>query len=377
MASNGSIATTDHLGPQVNITVWICFIISGLAATSKILTKLGRSHRDFRLSSLQVDDYLVLASIVFAVGQSITVSQQVGAGLGDHISGLTYAQIARYQKAGLAADILYIVTLGLAKVAAFHFALSLQPHSKNKIVIYGFMVFVAVWSMVAVFGIAFQCKVPRLWTASEQCFDQPAFWAFIEAVNAFTDLGLIVILCTIVWILQITKAKFMLLSVFSARSLILVPIVFRVIYIFRAERALGWDPTYNQTNVAIATAVLMNTSIVLTCVPFLKPLMQHLQPGWSTSDVIRGVGYNVMYGKSQFEGGSFPMGSVVSGQSRSNASENRSQVRSQSLSSLNPHSSAAYAEKTTPTGTLQLKGSMIQRTDVFQVESRHGSESRS
>lgn len=58
----------------------------------------------------------------------------------------------------------------------------------------------------------------------------------------------------------------------------------------------------------------MNTSLVLTCVPFLKPLMEALQPGWSTSDIVQGVGYNFMYGKSGISSGKYPLGSVIGGQ---------------------------------------------------------------
>jgi hypothetical protein len=62
----------------------------------------------------------------------------------------------------------------------------------------------------------------------------------------------------------------------------------------------------------IATAVLMNTSVVLTCVPFLKPLMEALQPGWSTSDVVQGVGYNVMHGNGLIRSRHYPIGGVIS-----------------------------------------------------------------
>lgn len=76
---------------------------------------------------------------------------------------------------------------------------------------------------------------------------------------------------------------------------------------------IGWDPTFKEANVAIATAVLMNTSLVVTCIPFLKPLMEALQPGWSTSDLVKGVGYNVTYGKSALSSGKFATGSVIGG----------------------------------------------------------------
>lgn len=97
-----------------------------------------------------------------------------------------------------------------------------------------------------------------------------------------------------------------------------------------------------ETDVAIATTLLMNTSLIMTCIPFLKPLMDNLQPGWSTSDVVRGVGYNMMYGKNTtIRSGQYPMGSVVSGQVRSDNG----------------------------TGTGNRKG--IERTKTFDIESRN------
>lgn len=42
--------------------------------------------------------------------------------------------------------------------------------------------------------------------------------------------------------------------------------------------------------------------------------MEALKPGWSTSDVVGGVGYNVMYGKSAFTSGQYPTGSIIAGQ---------------------------------------------------------------
>jgi len=59
----------------------------------------------------------------------------------------------------------------------------------------------------------------------------------------------------------------------------------------------------------------MNTSIMITCLPFLKLLMEQLQPGWATSDIRHGVGYNLTYGKKSrstvTHSDRFPVGSVV------------------------------------------------------------------
>ncbi|KAF2743338.1 hypothetical protein M011DRAFT_461766 [Sporormia fimetaria CBS 119925] len=346
MASGAPLITPDHLGPKVDITVWICFVVSGLAVTSKVLTKLGRSQRHVRLANLELDDYILLASWAFAAGQSISVSRQVDAGLGDPISVLPRDRVESYEKAGYAAQLLYICTLLTAKLAGCLFALHLQPHSGNKMVVRGLMAVNSVWALASLFVIAFQCKVPRTWAiTSDQCINQPALWTFVEAMNGATDVGLCILLCSIVWALQMAKSKFVLLAVFAARMFIVIPIVFRVVYIYKADASRDsaeWDPTSKETNVAIITAILMNVSLILTCVPFLKPLMENLKPGWSTSDVVRGVGYNIMPGRSTIKSGQYAMGSVISGQSRN-------------------------GEKKSP-----MEG--IKRTDAFDMESRSDEE---
>lgn len=71
----------------------------------------------------------------------------------------------------------------------------------------------------------------------------------------------------------------------------------------------------DESSVAITTAIAMNTSIVVTCIPFLKPLMEQLQSGWATSDIRHGIGYNLTYSKksevTRMYINRFPKGSVI------------------------------------------------------------------
>ena len=89
-------------------------------------------------------------------------------------------------------------------------------------------------------------------------------------------------------------------------------VAFRLFYLYRLNYGrIG----HEEGPAAIATAVAMNTSIMITCFPFLKPLMEQLQPGWATSDIRHGVGYNLNYGKKSRSAvtvsNRFPVGSVV------------------------------------------------------------------
>jgi hypothetical protein len=78
---------------------------------------------------------------------------------------------------------------------------------------------------------------------------------------------------------------------------ILVPITFRLAHIFSTSTDDRGDYA-NDYITAILMAVEMNALIVVTCIPFLKAAMDHLQPGWSTSDIRKGVGFTVAYGKA-------------------------------------------------------------------------------
>lgn len=67
----GPLVTPDHQGPRIDIAVWVCFVISGLAVTAKILTKLGRSQKHVRLANLELDDFFLFASLVSPKTQKI------------------------------------------------------------------------------------------------------------------------------------------------------------------------------------------------------------------------------------------------------------------------------------------------------------------
>jgi hypothetical protein len=83
---------------------------------------------------------------------------------------------------------------------------------------------------------------------------------------------------------------------------------------YRNQIGSEWDPTFSEANVAIATSVAMNAAIIASCVPFLKPLVDSMQTGWSNSDVRQGLGFTVLYTQSSANASrlrSFNKGSVI------------------------------------------------------------------
>lgn len=108
-----------------------------------------------------------------AIGQTIAVSMQVAHGLGRHTSTLSSSQIADYDQAEYASQILYISATSLAKLAVLQFLTTLARKNLGRLATKAVMAAALVWSLVAILSIAFQCSLPHPWAiTSVQCFDQ-------------------------------------------------------------------------------------------------------------------------------------------------------------------------------------------------------------
>jgi hypothetical protein len=64
MASLGNSINGDNRGPAIDIAVWICFILCAISIVAKVWTKLGRRGQKIHVGNLQLDDYLVVLSLV-------------------------------------------------------------------------------------------------------------------------------------------------------------------------------------------------------------------------------------------------------------------------------------------------------------------------
>lgn len=78
------------------------------------------------------------------------------------------------------------------------------------------------------------------------------------------------------------------------------------------RQAGRFDDNTADPSVAIASAVAMNIAILATCVPFLKPLMDQLMGGWSTSNVRVEGEYATSLAYASELSSRYPPGSVIS-----------------------------------------------------------------
>ncbi|KAF2008734.1 hypothetical protein BU24DRAFT_415483 [Aaosphaeria arxii CBS 175.79] len=251
-------------------SVWLCFTITGLAVLAKVLGRIWRRDP----IPLGSDEVVMSIALIAAFAQSLVVSRQVAAGLGTNPRQIPASQQGSYEKLGYTSQFLYVVTIGSAKVATFLFAVKLGALRHLPKITYAGIFITSVWFITSGLLVAFQCQGPYYWKIySGRCISQSRFWSYVEVFNTSIDISFVIVL------------NFLTAS-------------------------------HEEARIAIATALAMDVSVLVTCIPFLKPFMEQLQPGWSTSDIRRGVGYGASQGKQSRSivvsfSDRFPMGSVV------------------------------------------------------------------
>ncbi|MCJ1376853.1 hypothetical protein MMC20_008098 [Loxospora ochrophaea] len=294
MSSSQVLATSNDRGPVINLANWIMVVVMVLSTFTKLATKYGRIH------TIVTDDYLMLAAMVvlsplMSVGHSVAISEQVSGGLGKHQYSLSPSQVDKYQQvcsapqtgktSGYTSQIFYVLAICFSQLAVLQIFTTFARNEFRVKIIRGVMIFAVVWAVTAIFAIAFQCHVPNPWTiiVSDRCFNQPAFWDVIEVFDMLVDL---VVTILPIYLLSDVKLpwskKLFIMSAFAGRALMLPVTILRLVYISSAYHSL--DRTYADFNTVITTVVDVNISIILACIPFLKPFVDSLQIGLFNSD---------------------------------------------------------------------------------------------
>ena len=133
----------------------------------------------------------LIASQLGAVGYGIAVSYEVSAGLGRGTTFLEAGNLDRFEHASsldpltvtlidglplqayFTAQLFYILSLCLGKLALLVFMLNFALKKVRRQVLQGLMWLNIVWLVVGILAVAFQCDIPRAWAVvTGKCFDQ-------------------------------------------------------------------------------------------------------------------------------------------------------------------------------------------------------------
>ncbi|KAL8375188.1 hypothetical protein RB599_001771 [Gaeumannomyces hyphopodioides] len=155
-------------------------------------------------------------------------------------------------------------------------------HSKTlQTVCFWFIIYVCAWSAVQSTLLLLSCFpfpiiVPSM---ADKCLTTLPIWYFSSAMSTITDVLIFCIPLHSVWQLQLpVKQRLMVLGIFGLGFLIST--------LYRS--VISTDPTWDNIDAAIWSAVELGVSILASNLPTLRPLLSRLRPGHGFSSGPRG-----------------------------------------------------------------------------------------
>ncbi|MCJ1465194.1 hypothetical protein MMC07_003810 [Pseudocyphellaria aurata] len=170
-------------------------------------------------------------------------------------------------------------------MALLQFLVYLARNNTRRLVVIGVMIFNCISAMVAIFCVAFQCSLPHPWAILlDKCFDQQAFWIAFGVMDIAADVATILSSIILLHDLHVERSqKSPIIMAFASRALMIPIVIVRLVLLKATVNSA--DHPYDDFAVAITTIVHINISIIVSCIPFLKPVMDSLQTGVLASDL--------------------------------------------------------------------------------------------
>ncbi|KAG8168978.1 hypothetical protein KVR01_001727 [Diaporthe batatas] len=264
----------DIVNAVTNVLVWFLFITNILSVSARLGTRYYVSKE------LEWDDGLQVLAQVTTLGQCICITIAAEHGFGKPTDSLAQDDLEIVAKFLYASLPLLILTLALIKWSISIFITRLTPDEAHLMVDTALRILNGLWWLSATLISLFQCSVPRVWdwVNRDHCIDQRAWWTYFVVMNIVIEIGYVGLLVWIIGMLHMSRPqRVLILVVFVARILVVAAAVAQLITYWRAYATADinsniWLPT-------ILNQVVVTTSVITSCVPFLKPLMLSLESG--------------------------------------------------------------------------------------------------
>ncbi|KAH1310951.1 hypothetical protein KXX47_006036 [Aspergillus fumigatus] len=221
----GQITPNDH-GPIVSLSTFIFLSCTLIVVLAKIASML------YLKRSVPSVDIPIWICLIVAFDQSILIQIAVNRGMGKHRSEVPSDSLDAYNKLNYTAELLLLLVLALSKVSTGNLIRSISP--SKSILRWGFMVQIGlgVWTLLALFGTASQCRAPYWEYSPSRCIGKGAVVYPIMVLNMALDAALVVLPIVMLWNVQMPLVqRLKVSSAFASRSLVIVVNIVQMTYL--------------------------------------------------------------------------------------------------------------------------------------------------
>ncbi|KAI4948088.1 hypothetical protein J4E91_006081 [Alternaria rosae] len=194
-------------------------------------------------------------------------------------------------------------------------------------------------------------------------------------MNILTDLALILFPVHVIMTLQMSMSKkITILTFFGARSLDIVASAVQMIFLHGFTSP---NPTKDLWKWTLVTQIIECITILTSCVPYLRPLLESVPSGLYGTDEIRRRGTTTEHGYSRTKSDSYQLSSVASKVGGGPRHSRKSQVESGGLKRFLPmlsHNRTTHANSASgiPGGPPRPDGEMD--VEITAIYHKHGVE---
>ncbi|KAF2847929.1 hypothetical protein T440DRAFT_520366 [Plenodomus tracheiphilus IPT5] len=276
-----ALTVEDH-GP-INTVVAIF-----LTTTSVLITTVRVAIRKQKVRQFEPDDILFGLGLCFGILSSVLSHFCVRAGLGRHQQKLDQELVGRYFKLFWVTQIFVVLALALAKLSLALLFKRITPRQIRPRIARLLMPMIALYTLVCVSLISFQCQLPRPWILSpKKCYTHGNVYYPITISNILTDALLSIWMFPIIRTLHTRDhTKAVLMWLFGSRLFICILDVGRMVVIHNALQSE--DQTRSQLLWAVMDQIVVHLSINHATLPRIQNFLSHLQMGPINIFTVRG-----------------------------------------------------------------------------------------
>ncbi|KAK3329252.1 hypothetical protein B0H66DRAFT_17472 [Apodospora peruviana] len=283
--SEGVVITDDNLNPILQIITWLLLALTSLMMCFRTVTRCFLRKHDLLAGW---DDNLLLLSYIVGVGEMVIWILPHSTIFGRTIGHISQDEMVSGLKAMYASDILFLLSLGFAKLSVCACYVSLIPandmfHRRWSLAMASV---VTLWTIAFSFAAAFRCGIRPWWNHTHDdsitCLDQSAFLQGVSITNILTDAGLVAIPISLFAPLKLPlRTRLTSVLIFSARALIIIPCAFQLAYMPNLANmdATETDWTLQGFPYFVTTQVVEFAGISAACIIYLSPFLQSLGSG--------------------------------------------------------------------------------------------------
>ncbi|GKZ32877.1 hypothetical protein AbraIFM66950_002563 [Aspergillus brasiliensis] len=250
----------NHNGLIVIVTSLALFLV----LASLVIRVFASSKRGLMLQ----DDHVLFAAAICACTQVSLVLLQVHHGWGKSQELISSSDYTQMEKAGYAADLFYVLIIGLSKIGTmlFYQNLSLQ---RTRWTVHVIICSCGLWAMVAIILLAIRCSRHPWTDIDEACGGLFPRWQAICALDIVSEAVILAYPAITIRNVQITLSKKLkVLSILNCR-IILIPLSAVHLHYIHSQ-IYSSNPTLIGTYATIVAELHLSLSIVLLTVSCLK-----------------------------------------------------------------------------------------------------------